>query len=396
MVTKFRLSFTQGGGYYMNTKYSEHDKQYLIEKYLSGKSVQTLCSESGVPRSTLYNWIKKYQEAEKHIGKKEVSQRQITFLENKVKRLEGIIEIIKTADCLPSAPLQVKLMAIEQLYGQYSVHQLCEALEVARGTFYNHMLRNKRDNTWYAKRREKLRIKIQEIYDDSNQIFGAEKITAVLKSSGEQVSAEMIRELMHDMGLISIRQGAKALYEKENKKYKNYLNQQFHTDKPNQVWVSDVTCYRWKDKWYYICLIIDLFSRLVVGCKVGERNSTQLVKSTFKQAFGKRRPDSNLIFHTDRGGNYRSKTFRDYLNNRQVTQSFSKSHNPYDNSVMEAFNSSLKKEELYRRKYRSENEFRTAVDDYITFYNTRRPHASMQYKTPEQVEAEYVRKHGIF
>lgn len=298
-------------------------------------------------------------------------------------------------DCLPSAPLQDKLMAVEQLYGQYSVHQLCEALDIARGTFYNHILRNKRDNTWYAKRREELRVKIQEIYDHSHQIFGAQKIAAVMKSNGEHVSAEMVRKLMQEMGLKSIRQGAKALYEKENKKYKNHVNQQFHTDKPNQVWVSDVTYYKWAGKWYYICTVIDLFSRMVVGCKIGEKNSTQLVKSTFKQAFEKRHPDFGLIFHTDRGGNYRSKAFRDYLSSRQVIQSFSKSHNPYDNSVLEAFNGSLKKEELYRTKYRSENEFKAAVDGYIIFYNTWRPHASMQYKTPEQVEADYARKQGI-
>ena len=81
---------------------------------------------------------------------------------------------------------------------------ICDALGIARGTYYNHVLRNKRDNTWYAKRREELRIKIQEIFDENHQIFGAEKIAAVLKSKGIKTSTKMVRELMRDMGLVSI------------------------------------------------------------------------------------------------------------------------------------------------------------------------------------------------
>ena len=81
---------------------------------------------------------------------------------------------------------------------------ICDALDIARGTYYNHVLRNKRDNTWYAKRCEELRIKIQEIFDENHQIFGAEKITAVLKNKGIKTSTKMVRELMRDMGLVSI------------------------------------------------------------------------------------------------------------------------------------------------------------------------------------------------
>lgn len=115
-------------------------------------------------------------------------------LENKVKRLEGKIEILKTVNCKFDAPLREKLYALEELYGKYSIHMLCETLEVSRGTFYNHILRNKRDNTYYSKRREKLRIKIQQVYDENKQIFGAAKIAAVLKSDGYKVSERIVRE----------------------------------------------------------------------------------------------------------------------------------------------------------------------------------------------------------
>ena len=379
----------------MNKKYPDDQKKLIVERHITGgESVAAIVADTNIPRSTLYLWIKQYYE--KTLGKKERSPSyQIRLLENKVKRLEEITTILKTVNCSVKAPLKIKLHALEELYGQYSVHVLCDALEVSRGTFYNFMFRNKRDNTWYAKRREELRQIIQEIYDESNQIFGAEKIAAVLKERGYKTSDKMVRELMRDMGLTSIRQDAKDLYDKEQRNFKNYLNQQFDTTAPNQVWVSDVTYFRFNHKNFYICAIIDLYSRFVVGYKVGEKNSTQLVKSTFKLAYEKRNPDNNLIFHTDRGSNYKSKTMCQYLKSLSVRQSFSRAHIPYDNSVMESFFSSLKREELYRTKYRSEYEFRTAVDNYMVFYNERRPHAKNGYKTPLKKEQVYYSKMEI-
>ena len=247
-------------------------------------------------------------------------------------------------------------------------------------------------NTWYAKRREELRLQIQEIYDESNQIFGAAKIAAVMKSNGIKVSDEMVRTLMRDMGLVSIRQSAKKLYEDECRKYKNHLNQEFDVSRPNEVWVSDVTYFKYGKSAYYICVIIDLFSRMVIAYKIGKNNSAQLVKGTFQIAYKTRQPDSNLTFHTDRGSNYRSKIINDYIRSLNITQSFSRAYVPYDNSVMESFFSSMKREELYRTKYRSETDFRKSVDEYIIFYNTKCPHRKLQYKTPKQKEEEYALK----
>lgn len=313
-------------------------------------------------------------------------------LKNRVKRLEGIIEILKKAGCTPSDPLEVKLDALESMHGQYSVHMLCVALDVPRGTFYNHILRNKRTHTWYAKRREEFREVIQRIYDDSRQILGSAKIAAVMKEQDYKISPETVREIMRDMGLISIRQDAKDMYDKEKRRFKNYLNQQFDTTRPNEVWVSDVTYFHLNGKKFYICAVLDLFARRVIGYRLGKSNSTQLVKSTFHAAYESRRPTQSLTFHTDRGANFTSKTFCDHLKFLDITQSFSRAHVPYDNSVMESFFSNLKREELYRTKYRSENEFRTAVDKYMTFYNEQRPHVKNGYKTPAKKELDFYSK----
>ena len=125
----------------MNFKYKETDKESIVKRHLvNGESVAVIVADTGIPRSTVYNWIKTYK---KKSNCPQISLRYVQNLEKKVKRLENIIEILKKSECSVSDPLKIKLPILEELYGQYSVHMLCEALEVPRGTFYNHMLRNK-------------------------------------------------------------------------------------------------------------------------------------------------------------------------------------------------------------------------------------------------------------
>ena len=374
----------------MKSKFTYDEKREILERYISrSESPTNIIKSVGISKSTFYKWLYDHQQEQAKSKIKELTLRNFTLLEAKVKRLEGIIEIIKKANVLPSSPLQQKLHASEKLSGEYSVHMICEALDIARGTYYNHILRNKRNNTWYARRREALRLQIQDIFDENSQIFGARKIAVILRNKGIKVSDEMVRELMKDMGLVSIRQEAKKLYTDDIKRHKNYLNQEFDPDAPNQVWVSDITYFKCNGKAYYICVIIDLYARKVIAYRVGKKNSTQLIKSTFKNAYENRKPPTTLIFHTDRGANYCSKTLNDYIKSLDITRSFSRPYVPYDNSVIESFFASLKREELYRKKYRTENELLQAIEDYMEFYNTRRPHAKIQYKTPEQKEREY-------
>ncbi len=377
----------------MSKRHSLKEKENAIKRYVKDReSPLRIIKDIEISKSTFYKWLSEYQNEQKQSDRKNLTLRNFKLLEAKIDRLEGIIEIIKKANILPNSSLKDKLHTAESLSGNYSVHMLCDALDIPRGTYYNHILRNKRDNTWYAKRRETLREQIQEIYDESNQIFGAAKITAVLRRRDIKTSVNMVRKLMSGMGLVSIRQDAKKYYNDNARRHKNYLNQEFNTTAPDQVWVSDVTYFKCNNKQYYICAVIDLYARKIISYKIGKINSTQLVKTTFKIAYEERKPSKSLIFHTDRGSNYISKGLNDYLKSLQITHSFSRAYVPYDNSVMESFFASLKREELYRKKYRLEKEFYKAVDDYIEFYNEQRPHAKLQYKTPNQKEREYREK----
>lgn len=366
--------------------YTEELKLQIIARYKNDESIICISKETEIPRSTIYRWIN--DDKFENSTLQSTNNKEIKKLEQKIEKLQTMLAIIHKLGISINAPLKEKLNAMTPLYGKYNVHWLCEAMQVDRGTFYNHIFRNKKDNTWYSERREILREEILKIYEENRQIFGAGKITAILKQNGYRTSKRTVAFLMHDMGLQSVRHRAKAIYEKEVKN-KNKVNQQFQTSRPNEIWVSDVTYFKTQYNSYYICVILDLYSRKIISYRIALNNSTQLVKSTFKAAYDLRRPEEGIIFHSDRGSNYRSKTFCSYLKSLNIVQSFSRAYTPYDNSVVESFFSSLKREELYRAKYRSDTEFKKAVADYITFYNTQRPHSNNNYRTPDAKEADY-------
>jgi len=204
---------------------------------------------------------------------------------------------------------------------------------------------------------------------------------------------KFVAELMREMGLYSINTYAKRDYQKTSKHpaKRNILQRQFNVTEPNSVWVSDITCFKVKGRYSYICVIVDLFSRKVIAYGISPKNSTYLITSTFRRAFADRNHPQNLVFHSDRGSQFVSNAFRNLLRLNKVVQSFSNSGKPHDNAVMESFFSSMKKEELYRYNYRSEKEYREGIDRYISFYNTERPHSTLAYKTPERFEEQHER-----
>lgn len=303
-----------------------------------------------------------------------------------------MIEILKTVHCNARSPTQVKLREMEPLYGRYSNHVLCDALDVPRETFLNHIKRNKKGRKSFVERREALKRRISEIFDASRQCFGAAKIAAKLKEEGISTSKEMIHELMLELGLFSIRVKSKAIYRAEMKTMRNIVQRNFDESEPNRTWVSDVTDFRYKNIRIHICVVMDLFSRRIIGDKFSHSNNTHLLKMTFRQAYESRNPGAGLIFHSDQGGNYISRTLCLLFKSLGVRYSFSHSHTPYDNSVAEAFFASLKTEELYRQNYRFEAELKDSVLKYIEFFNNERPHKALNYLTPAKKEELFFAK----
>lgn len=226
-------------------KFTDEQKKAIVARYENGGSIRLICSEFNIPRSTLYRWCKTYK-VDIIANGTPFTAREINQMQNRIVKLNNIIAILKTANCTVSAPLRERLGALESLYSQYDVYTLCEALEVDRGTFYNHIRRNKRENAWFAKRREKYRQIVQEVFDEYHQVLGSEKIRAILVERGHKVSAKFIASIMRECGLYSIRTTAKSDHFRLNalESPKNRIRQNFTAHSPNQIWVSDVTCFK--------------------------------------------------------------------------------------------------------------------------------------------------------
>ena len=158
--------------------------------------------------------------------------------------------------------------------------------------------------------------------------------------------------------------------------------------KRNEIWVSDITYFKIKNYAVYLCVILDLFFRRVVGYRVSRKSSTHLVTATFKTAFQERGKPTHLTFHSDRGGQYISDTFCKLLLDCKQ-QLFSNSGRPYDNVVAETFFATFKKEEAYHPDYSSEVDFRKSVEQYKQFYNETRPHKTLAYTSSARFEELY-------
>ena len=186
--------------------YSDSEKAVIVAKYKQGVPIQKLSTEYEISKRTIYRWRKQYSTVDE---KKFFTLKEHKLLLHRVEKLENIITILKTVSCTVHVPLKEKLTELELLYGRYDVHTLCEALHVSRGTFYNHIPRNKRDNAWFEKRRAEYRIIVREVFDEFHQVFGAEKIRTILVQRGHQVSTRFVASLMSKMGLTSVRTTAK-------------------------------------------------------------------------------------------------------------------------------------------------------------------------------------------
>ncbi len=170
----------------------------------------------------------------------------------------------------------------------------------------------------------------------------------------------------------------------------NHLQQDFNQKAPHLVWVSDITYIKAGGKWYYLCIVMDLYSRKVISWHISARADVELVITVFRKAYKKRNAPYGLMFHSDWGTQYTTFTFRQLPNSLNVVQSFSKKGYPYDNACCECFFKYLKKEKTDRKCYRSLQELQLSIFEYIEgYYNSKRPHGTLNMLTPNEAEDLY-------
>ena len=361
--------------------YTQAERKHVMDLYLSNHSISSISRLTGIARSTIYEWL------DNEKPEKIKTNKEIYDLNRKVNRMQDIINILQEVPCSTKASTRDKCLAIQSLSHKYKETQMCAALKLSQATYFNFKKSNKIGRTVYDEKKNTLTPLIEEIFRNSNGIFGAPKICAILRSRGYTVSPKYVSDIMHENEWFSCRGNARQQY--YNQKRKNILKRQFTVSKPNEVWVGDVTYFTVDGRTLFLCAILDLYSRKIIAYRTSSKNSTQLTKRTFKEAFEYRNNPKELMFHSDQGSNYTSMTYQKYLKECGVTQSFSKPGTPYDNSVIESFFKNLKNERLYIMNPQTEKEYRREIDWYMDFYNTRRPHETLQYGTPNAVEARY-------
>lgn len=372
--------------------YKEEFKISLVREYERGGVVAEIARKNGVSEGSVYRWIREYKMIQ--AGNATFTPKEFASLKKRSERQAHMIEIIRLSGFISAMPLKKRLPVMESIYKShpdYSVHEICEAMEVARGTFYNHIFR--RADTQLKDERE-LIIKqaVNQIFMDSSQRYGADRIMKVLGTTGIYVTKKHVLEIMDELGLESVRVGAKRISINKREQLTNRLKRDFSADAPNKAWVSDITHFSFQNQHFYICAIVDLYSRKILACRVAKHESKQLVSSTLLEALKARRPEPGLVFHSDRGSQYIANSFKKLLAQNGICQSLSEKGTPVDNAVCEAFFSTMKKEELYRRDYHSESDFKRSVFEYVNYYNGTRAHSYLNYRCPNDFEDLFYRK----
>jgi len=284
---------------------------------------------------------------------------------------------------------------VKENRGRYPTKLVCEVLGVSEGGYYHW---RKRPKSSRAIRDEDLSCKIEVFHCGSRATYGAPRIHKDLKASGEKVSRKRVARLMKQQGLRGKCKRRFKVTTKSNPKrvaVQNLLQQNFRTDEPNQKWASDITYVPTREGWLYLAVVLDLFSRKVVGWAMNSRMTDDLTLKALKMALLRRSTHSKanysgLIFHSDKGSQYGSAAFKSVLDKHFITQSMSGKGNCFDNAVSESFFATLKTEEVKPRGrggYHTRQQAMTALFDYIeTFYNRTRRHSTLGFLSPLDFE----------
>lgn len=272
----------------------------------------------------------------------------------------------------------------------YGIARLCRTLRVSKSGYHAW---NNRGVSRRALRDAELASRVVQFHRASRGTYGSPRILRDFREVGERVGRKRIARLMHERGIsgqfkrVWRHPGAAPT---DATCEPNVLDRNFNVPNPNRVWATDITYVRTWEGWLYLAVVIDLFSRRVVGWSMQSHMRSEIVLSALAMALGQRLVDQELLAHSDRGAQYTSDDYQRMLREHGITCSMSGRGECYDNAVVESFFGTLKQELIYRRAWATRREAASSIHEYIeVFYNRRRRHSHLGYVSPEQYEKNF-------
>ncbi|MCP5500471.1 MAG: IS3 family transposase [Leptospiraceae bacterium] len=373
-------------------KYSEEFKEQAVKRTLSGSfTIKEVAESLGINYHTLQTWRKDYlqnQESEIPMTDKQIKDREeLKNLRKENMKLKEEVAIFKKV-CSHSLKRPVDRYKFMETHNrEFSIVRMAIVLDVSKSGYYNYLKVCKDELLKYC---PEMIEHLKEIWKKSRKTYGLIRLLEAVKKKDESYGARRVRKMMKLLGIRG----------KQEKKFKisttdsqhneriarDLVKRNFSPEKKDKIWVSDVTYIKQKESWLYLCVIIDLYSRKVVGWSLSEKNDSELITTTLDKAIRSRRPGRGLIFHTDRGSNYCSRKTRIKLIENKIIRSNSRKGNCWDNAVAESYFSTLKREMEVNVFYDLEDAKKEFFDYIEIFYNRQRTHSFLGYKTPTEYE----------
>lgn len=372
-------------------KYTEKERESILKAYKNDISCKEICKQYNIASSTLFSWLQRYKiqsQKERRLSHTAKEYYKLNCSYEKELRKNSILN---DALHLFNISLTDKLLICEKLLDKYKLKEIARILQISSSTLFHHI-----HDRVKIKKVEKedvyLKEKIISYFEKSQKRLSIKKMHKLLQSKNIICSERRVSRIMHELNLKCIRTKHPKKNSRTNLKFFsscNKLQQNFNQSLPNTFWCGDVTMVKINGNKYYICVVMDLFSRMIIGSQVSTQNNDMLTITALKNAYEARKHPTGVTFHSDQGSNYTSKQYRALLHSLKIEQSFSKKGTPYDNAVIKSFFSNMKQEELNSKDFEYLEELKNAVTNYIDYYNNYRPHKTLNYKTPKAFENEY-------
>ncbi|HCN5474252.1 TPA: IS3 family transposase [Escherichia coli] len=376
-------------------RYPEEFKTGAVKQVVDrGYSVSSVATRLDITTHSLYAWIKKYGPDSSTHKEQSDAQAEIRRLQKELKRVTDERDIFKKSRGVLRKTVRLRYAFIRDNARCWPVRLLCRVLDVDPSGFYAWL-----QQPHSQRHRADLRLtgQIKQFWLESGCVYGYRKIHLDLRDSGQQCGVNRVWRLMKRVGIkaqVGYR-SPRARKGEANIVSPNRLQRQFNPDAPDERWVTDITYIRTHEGWLYLAVVVDLFSRKIIGWSMQSRMTKDIVLNALLMAVWRRNPQKQVLVHSDQGSQYTSHEWQSFLKSHGLEGSMSRRGNCHDNAVAESFFQLLKPERIKKKIYGTREEARSDIFDYIEmFYNSKRRHGSSDQMSPTEYENQYYQRLG--